>query len=52
MFYNIHNGYQRTPFHIKNATEVYENCKSRELITSSIKVVCVLVIILRKLSLA
>ena len=34
MFYNIHNGYQRTPLHIMNAAEIYEKCKSRELITS------------------
>ena len=34
MFCNIHNGYQRTPLHIINAAEVYEKCKSRNLITS------------------
>ena len=33
MFYNIDNGYQRTPLHIMNAAEIYEKCKSRELIT-------------------
>ena len=34
MFYNIHNGYQRTPLHIMNAAEVYGKCKSLELATS------------------
>ena len=34
MFYKIHNVYQRTPFHIMNAAEVYGKCKSRELIIS------------------
>lgn len=34
MFFNIHNGYLRIPFHIMNATEVYEKCNSREPTTS------------------
>ena len=34
MIYNIHNGRQRTPLHIMSTTEIYETCKSRELITS------------------
>ena len=34
MFYNLHNGYKRTPRHIMNSVEIYERCKSKELITS------------------
>ena len=33
-FYNMHNGYKRTPLHIMNSVEIYERCKSKELITS------------------
>ena len=34
MFYNLHNGSKRTPLHIMNSVEIYERCKSKELITS------------------
>ena len=34
MFYNLHSGNKRTPLHVMNAVEIYERCKSRELITS------------------
>ena len=34
MFYNLHNGNKRTPLRVMNAVEIYERCKSRELITS------------------
>ena len=34
MYYDLHNGYKKTPLHIMNACEIYEKCKSKELITS------------------
>ena len=34
LYYNIHRGKKNTPLHIMNAAEIYEKCKSRELITS------------------
>ena len=34
MFYNLHNGNKRTPLHLMNVVEIYERCKSRELINS------------------
>ena len=34
IFYVLNQGKQKTPFHITNANAIYENCKSRELITS------------------
>ena len=34
MFYNLRSGNKRTPLHVMNAAEIYERCKSRELITS------------------
>ena len=33
-YYNLHSGTKKTPLHIMNAVELYEKCKSRELITS------------------
>ena len=32
--YTLHNGNKTTPLHIMNACEIYERCKSKELITS------------------
>ena len=34
MFYNLHNGNKRTPLDVMNVVEIYQQCKSRELITS------------------
>ena len=34
MLFNLHNGRKRTPLHLMNSVEIYEKCKSRELITS------------------
>ena len=34
MIYSIHNDYHRTPVFIMNAVEVYEKCKTRELVIS------------------
>ena len=34
MFYSIHNHYHRTPVFIMNAVEVYEKCKTLELVIS------------------
>ena len=34
MFYSIHNDYHRTPVFIMNAVEVYEKCKTLELVIS------------------
>ena len=34
LYYNLHNGRKTTPFHLMNSVEIYEKCKSRELITS------------------
>ena len=34
LFYNMHKGKKQTPLHIMTAAEIYEKCKSRELITS------------------
>lgn len=34
MFYNIHNSYQGTSFHIRNVADIYEKYNTRELITS------------------
>ena len=29
MYYDLHNGYKKTPLHIMNACEIYEKCKSK-----------------------
>ena len=34
MYYNVHNGRHRTPLHLMVAHNIYDRCKSRELITS------------------
>ena len=34
IFYNLHNGNKRTPLDVMNVVEIYQQCKSRELITS------------------
>ena len=34
MYYDLHSSYKKTPLHRKNACEIYEKCKSKELITS------------------
>ena len=34
MFYNFHNGNKQTPLHVINLVETYEQCKSRDFITS------------------
>ena len=44
LYYDLHNGYKKTGLDIMNACEIYEKCKSKELITS-FKVVCALVTI-------
>ena len=31
IYYNLHNWNMKTPFHIMNAVEIYEKCKSREV---------------------
>lgn len=33
MFQNLHNGPKRTPLHVMNVVEIYEQCKSSEFIT-------------------
>ena len=34
MYYNIYNGQRRTPLHLMAAHNIYDKCKSRELIIS------------------
>ena len=34
MYYNVHNGRRGTPLHLMAAHNIYDKCKSRELITS------------------
>ena len=34
LYYDLHNGYKKTGLDIMNACEIYEKCKSKELITS------------------
>ena len=42
MFYNVHNGRKKTPLHLMAAHNVYDKCKSRELITTLNRIgVCV-----------
>ena len=34
MFYNVHQGYKRTPFHVMNSVAIHDICKSKTLISS------------------
>ena len=34
MYYNVHNDRRKTPLHLMAAHNIYDKCKSRELITS------------------
>ena len=34
LYYNLHNGRKTNAFHLMNSVEIYDKCKSRELITS------------------
>ena len=34
MFYNVHQGHKRTPFHVMNSVAIHDTCKSKTLISS------------------
>ena len=33
MFYNVHQGHKRTPFHVMNSVAIHDTCKSKTLIS-------------------